>query len=362
MLTRRDHANYKAISASISDAIRAARVICIFFMTYVHVQLFSLGELETSSQFQIARSIIRDVAGRASVPLLSIISGFLIVGYLSRRSSLQAAKDRATTLLLPLITWNLIALLVFTALNRSQDISINSIFPFTEHGTQQHLTFLRDLFVVSLLSPLLIWGLRRTPIIIVMAIILITAFINTWPVILRAPILMFFTFGLLFGLYRLENLAIYAWSKRFAYVAFGALLIYAAVSDISQLNTYIQFTAWIMPPICVLTFWSAARWIAAQPLSLRLVRILEPAVFLFYLSHYVTAQVFAGIYAQFKFAHTPWIYTLVWITIPVLCFTVATVGRSILAVLPNALSIALSGKSEAQPLASPKQVQPKIPT
>lgn len=348
-MIQRDPIEYKNIIISTSDAIRVTRIICIFFMTYVHVHLFSQADLEGSPQFQTALSIIRDVAGRASVPLLSIVSGFLIIGYLSRRSLSQAARNRAATLLVPIITWNLIGITIFAALDGLQQIEVNSVFPFTGHGFQHHLTFLRDLFVVSLLSPLLIRALKIAPVITVALIILVTALLDTWPVILRTQILMYFTFGLLFGLYRLEGTRTYRIGRRLAYVAFGMLLIHAALNGAAQLNKYFNFTTWIMQPISALTFWGIAQWITTKPSLLKIARVLEPAVFLLYLSHYITARFLAGAYAQLEFAHTPWIYTLTWMLIPPLCFFVAVIGQSLMSALPGMLSLAMTGKSPKQP-------------
>jgi surface polysaccharide O-acyltransferase-like enzyme len=345
MLSQRSQAEYKSLINGVSDSIRTARVICIFFMTYVHVHLFADADLQNSPQFQTALSLIREVAGRASVPLLSVVSGFLFVGYLSRRSHLIATKDRARGLLVPIITWNLVGILIFSILDGARAWTLNDFFPFTDHGFQHHLTFLRDLFVVSLLSPILIRALKYAPFLSVASVILITAFVDTWPIILRTPILMYFTFGLLFGLYRLEGLNIYKRGRYLAYAAFAAFLLHAAVSGVDSLNKYFNVTSWIIYPVSALTFWGIAQWTASQANLMRIVKILEPAVFLLYLSHGVTGRIIAGIYAQLDFAHTPWIYTLTWLAIPLVCFSIALIGRSTILRLPAPLSLAVTGKS-----------------
>jgi Uncharacterized protein conserved in bacteria len=345
MSIQRDPTEYKCVITATGDSIRTARIICIFFMSYVHVHLFADAVLQNSPQFRTATSLIRDVAGRASVPLLSVVSGFLFVGYLARRSHLKATKDRARGLLIPLVTWNLVGISIFSILDGARPWGLNDFFPFTDHGFQHHLTFLRDLFVVSLLSPLLIRALKYAPFVTVVSVILITAFVETWPIILRAPILMYFTFGLLFGLYRLEELNIYKRGRYVAYAVFGAIVFYATVSGVDSLNKYFNFTNWVMHPVAALTFWGISQWIASQANLMRIIKILEPAVFLLYLSHYVTARIIAGIYAQLDFAHTPWLYTLTWLAIPLLCFIVALIGRSTILRLPPPLSMAVIGKS-----------------
>jgi surface polysaccharide O-acyltransferase-like enzyme len=345
MFTQRDPTEYKNIIASTSDSVRVARIICIFFMTYVHVHLFTDTALQSSPQFQTALSLIREVAGRASVPLLSVVSGFLFVGYLARRSYSKATKDRAKGLLIPIITWNIIGILAFSILDGLHPWAINDFFPFTGHGFQYHLTFLRDLFAVSLLSPTLIRALKQVPLLTMTSVILIAAFVDTWPIILRAPILMYFTFGLLFGLYRLEGLRIYQRGRYIVYAAFGAILLQVLINGVDALNKYFNFTNWIMHPVSALTFWGISRWAASKATLMHAAKILEPSVFLLYLSHGVISRIIAGIYAQLDFAHTPWLYTLTWIAIPVLCFIVAFVARSIILRLPAPFSIAVIGKS-----------------
>lgn len=345
MLQPRESSNYQRTVQGSSDTIKVTRVICIFFMTYVHVYLFSDADLEGAPQFQLATSIIRDVLGRVSVPLLSIVSGFLLVGYLSRRSFKQAAANRFTVLLVPIITWNLIWILVFSLLGALQGVDMNDLFPFLGHGSQHHLTFLRDLFVVSMMAPVLIWALKCAPVSTVAAVILLTGLIETWPIILRAQILMYFTFGLLFGLYRLEDYAIYKAGRQLAYIAFGMLLVQVAIGGIAPLDQRSSLTKWITLPIGVLTFWGISRWAATKSSLMHIVRVVEPAVFLMYLSHGVVARLLSGVYSQLEFAHRPWIYTVVWLTIPILCCLAALAGRWLLHQLPNKLSILVAGKA-----------------
>jgi hypothetical protein len=62
-----------------SDAIRIARVLCIVCMAYVHMR-------QPNVDFPIVWAVVVDTLGRASVPLLSVISGYLMVPFFSRRT------------------------------------------------------------------------------------------------------------------------------------------------------------------------------------------------------------------------------------------------------------------------------------
>src|SRR3546814_7304126 len=49
-----------------------------------------------------------ELFGRSSVPLLSIISGWLVMSSVSKRDYAQFAGGKAKSLLLPMVAWNLI--------------------------------------------------------------------------------------------------------------------------------------------------------------------------------------------------------------------------------------------------------------
>src|SRR3546814_1653028 len=49
-----------------------------------------------------------ELFGRSSVPLLSIISGWLVMASVSKRDYAQFAGGKAKSLLLPMVAWNLI--------------------------------------------------------------------------------------------------------------------------------------------------------------------------------------------------------------------------------------------------------------
>ena len=59
-----------------SNAIKLARFLCICFMCFVHI--YGQGYI-TSLGLQSAATVLIEVLGRASVPLLSAISGYLAV-------------------------------------------------------------------------------------------------------------------------------------------------------------------------------------------------------------------------------------------------------------------------------------------
>lgn len=95
-----------------TQAIEAARIACILSMSYVHLHFFPL-EGTDSLAFRVRDALLVDLLGRSSVPLLSAISGFLIVSSLARKPYMAFVRGKAASLLLPMVLWNGIALALF---------------------------------------------------------------------------------------------------------------------------------------------------------------------------------------------------------------------------------------------------------
>ncbi|MEL7454414.1 MAG: acyltransferase [Pseudomonadota bacterium] len=191
-----------------SNAIRIVRVLCIFFMTSVHLVP---GPSNPSFISQGSGEIIGDIwlsfLGRASVATLSLISGFLLVGALEKYSVAHIIRDRARVLLIPAATWNLlmlVALLGFTTMGASVN---RALPPLTPLGMTDAITglfgpsinlslfFLRDLFVSSALLVLLWRCIRSHLALALAAVFVLTVFELTAPIIFRPTILLFMLMG-----------------------------------------------------------------------------------------------------------------------------------------------------------------------
>lgn len=102
------------MTPSESEAIKICRVLCIFFMSYVHVNpgLDSFaGELP--AHLTLLKAVLADTLERASVPALSVLGGFLAVAAYARRNNWAVyARERWQTLMVPLISWNAVIILL----------------------------------------------------------------------------------------------------------------------------------------------------------------------------------------------------------------------------------------------------------
>ncbi len=193
-----------------SDAIRISRILGILGIIYVHAwtgrTLDELNALAGTPQIAF-RWVLIDLFGRSAVPLLSIISGWLVAPSVQRRSYVGFVKDKATTLLAPMLAWNVIAMTLVCGAAQmgwlhaprvsSVGWALNELLCLTgPNDVNVQISFLRDIFVIMLAAPLLVrlpsWGLG------LMAVAAAIWCIGGWNlvVLLRPQILLFFIIGI----------------------------------------------------------------------------------------------------------------------------------------------------------------------
>src|SRR3546814_16697888 len=98
----------------LSTAIAVARVLCIFGVVYVHAWTGLDGgrlTLADSSTQGVFRWVLMELLGRSAVPLLGMISGWLVAGSASHRTSGAFIGGKTRPILLPMMLLNLLALL-----------------------------------------------------------------------------------------------------------------------------------------------------------------------------------------------------------------------------------------------------------
>lgn len=194
-----------------SDAIAIARVICILGVVYVHAWTGLNGaELEAlrGSAQENLRWLLMELFGRSAVPLLGLISGWLVAGSGGTRDWAGHVRRKARTILLPMILWNLLAILLVGGAAwlaglqapRPQSVAwvVQEVLILTRNpDVNVQMPFLRDLFLCMVAAPLLV----RLPGWMLIAIGAAAAICHVEglgpPVLMRASILLFFITGIL---------------------------------------------------------------------------------------------------------------------------------------------------------------------
>ncbi|WP_294136874.1 acyltransferase [Sphingobium sp.] len=194
-----------------SDAIAIARVICILGVVYVHAWTGQNGEtldaLRGTAQENL-RWALMEIFGRSAVPLLGMISGWLVAGSQSARHWQGHVRRKARTIALPMILWNGLAILLvsgaawFGSLSAPVPTSpwwvVEELLIVSRNpDINVQMPFLRDLFLCMVAAPLLVrspgWALW----LVVMAAVAAHVAGLGPPVLMRASILCFFTLGIL---------------------------------------------------------------------------------------------------------------------------------------------------------------------
>lgn len=148
----------KSKSVSQYDVINALRFPLIVLVTYAHsyggvIEGYSVLGSGWDS-YEVLKIVMSQTFVKAAMPTFFMMSGYLFfanVEQFSKEIYSQKIHRRIKTLLIPYIIWNLLMAAKLKAINLS----------FFWTPANMPLWFLRDLMIVSLLSPIIYIGVRR---------------------------------------------------------------------------------------------------------------------------------------------------------------------------------------------------------
>ena len=279
--------------------------MCILGIVYVHawtgLGYAALMRMNDTGQGMLRWGLI-ELLGRSAVPLLSIISGWLVAASLTHKGWRPFIAGKARTILVPMVLWNAIAIMLVSGaawmgwiaapIPKSLWWLIDELFCLvTPDHINVQMAFLRDLFICMLAAPLL----TRMPDWVLGAIgatalaWAITGF--AFPLLLRPSILLFFILGILA---RRRDLAVWTASRPIILIATAYLVVAAVqiwletigidrgVNDpmlLISVDLVMRFTT-------ALFFWAIAWRLAASRAAGPLLRI-EPYAFLMFCVHLI---------------------------------------------------------------------------
>ncbi len=286
-----------------SDAISIARVICILGVVYVHAWTGLSGhdlEILRGTPQDSLRWALMEIFGRSAVPLLGLISGWLVAGSSRTQDWLRHVGRKARTILLPMILWNALAILFVSGaawvLGLSAPVPSSTGWMFQElfivsrnPDINVQMPFLRDLFLCMLAAPLFVrlpgWALGCV------AAMAALCQIMGWgpPVLMRASILFFFIMGIIARRGGLaDRVAALSWAVAaapFALLMTAQLFISLHPGALQQgLATAVLDMA--VRVVAALFFWRLAWSLAASAARGMLLRI-EPFAFFLFCSHLI---------------------------------------------------------------------------
>jgi succinoglycan biosynthesis protein ExoH len=348
-----------------SIAVKVCRVLCIFFMGYVHVNPGrDSWPQETPAPLSYLGWVLADILGRASVPALSVLSGYLAVAAYGRRRDWWAyANDRWLVLIVPMIAWNALLIVSSLAIFWLTDAqtavvqhlgSLEQLTPLLvlDRLTGYHygsaasaLNFLRDLFFCSLLLPPMQWCMHRLGVGTVGLIWLTGMTIGFSPIVMRPHILMFFSIGV-YLVSRSDRLV--PSTGTVVRLLTTLMLVFALVYFVPSLKADADID---LPGTAFRLLMASALLAASALLSRvsigRLIARLEPMIYLMYLSHVLVLLLLWGAWQQVFGKDLAWPYAVFFMAAPVVTLVIVHAAHERLLNLPTALQRILVGRTAA---------------
>lgn len=335
------------VSATLSERIRIARTLCIFFMTFVHVQPGIAENVydRDAGFFDIVYFILTRLAGLSSVSLLSVVSGYFIVSSLLKAGTGALVLSKLKTLVVPLVAWNALMLVLLVAYgllsgkwHDMPDFTVlgitNAFLAVTEWPLVVPLWFLRDLFVCCLFAPILYVGLRRFPVAVILALVAFTIFGEDLYILQRPQLLLFFGFGMWLRMGSLDEKSI---DRLASFLSIGLVVMVAVFLTIrierillSEMDETLRLTLDTLLRVTMAAgFWLLTDLIRRSSVAELFVR-LEPYAFFLFCSHAILFN-FCGILFRRVFGnYGSDLFFITFFTLPVLAVIGAVIGLQII--------------------------------
>lgn len=308
----------------LSLGFEVLRPLLILAMCLAHIPLlhhYTHPAIGIDAPQSLLGPFVRDVFARATVPMLTAMSGYLAWHSFQRRSYPQFALEKIRRILLPFLLWNLIALglvyLLFRAfgvdfgghLERIQSTSdlVLVLLPYNAMPVNVPTYFLRDLFLILLCVPVVMLITRQRWIGLAVAIALLGLMLTVMPLFIsvaghgilhRNDMPLFFLLGFIVARHGTALPATRALPA--AVVCAGVLLAGVATAVLlSQLKpaveTYLRFRPLLgLLALAALPF--AASLIAAgrDRWPVIVLQRLSPYSYSIFLSHFLIAMVISA--------------------------------------------------------------------
>jgi succinoglycan biosynthesis protein ExoH len=245
-------ASESSVNSALGRRIWITRYLMVIGIVLLHVPPYqSLAELG-NSPLDLIKSFFSHGLFRATVPVLTAISGYLIFRSELWRQPRRLLQKKVSTLLVPMIVWNLPFALAVFMLQKNHLVDhafaaslypfdagnwLNAVIGMTGNPVNYPLNFLRDLFVIALLSPFFGWMLNRSPMLGLAVVGLVYWSNIDGQLVLRQSMLISFYIG---GLAAAKNWDLTA-LDRFAVPALAIMVLYClgiSLFDIENRELY----------------------------------------------------------------------------------------------------------------------------
>lgn len=293
------------VPAELSERISLLRLPLIIGVVFLHAYDPVIGKsiyLQYAGGTKFMANYISEGLATLSAPLLFLLAGYLFFygvrpgpGWFSRK-----IVKRVKTLLVPLVSWNLICLLLTSVAQaspataeyfsgRSTPIAsfnaldyLNAIVGVTSHPIAYQLWFIRDLIVLAVLSPLIYLSLTTVPALYL--VLLATRWFSAstaWTIpFLSREAMLFFSIGALLAIRRVDLRRLDKWAAlALAYVPLSVLDALLKENNLSNPIHKIAELLGITLIICT------TRYVLKWPILKQCLIALSPASFFVFACH-----------------------------------------------------------------------------
>lgn len=335
------------MNKDISERIWATRYLMVLGIVVLHLPPYQPLSHVGQEPFDYIKAFFSHGVFRATVPVLTVISGFLVFHFQQQLKPAKLIWSKVKSILVPLIVWNVpLALAIFFIQKYGLFAHAFSatLYPFDietwftaitgafGNPVNYPLNFLRDLFVLACLAPLMWQVLKRSPYMGLVLMSLVYYFNLDGPLVLRNSMLISFYIGALaahqnWDLTRLD---------RFAVPLFILFLLICAAMVVFKVGNRELFR--MVSPFMV---WPAMSLVMKCKIGSLLVAYSRYSFFTF-LSHGVVILAFWLAFNRF-FQDAP--YFIYWITAPVFAAILAIgLDRLLNKYLPRFSSLLVGGR------------------
>lgn len=268
--------NYPSYQQRMSYAITWLRFPLIFLIILLHC--YSVQKLEGSHEvyFKVLYPFSLWL-GETGVPGFFFISGFLF--FLSKKTYSQKLRARVHTLLIPYLLWNFMLLILYLmawAFGYLQDINgryladytfIDYLRLFWDRGSYDHgnfvpllcpLWYIRNLLIMSILSPLIYYIIRyaREAFLMVVIIWWMTSYHNAF----IPQTILFFSLGAYFSIFNINPLYMISKQKKlflflFTIFALSDIICHTAYNTSVNLQLHRLSLIFNIPALLLLADW-----------------------------------------------------------------------------------------------------------
>lgn len=242
----------------------------VFLHTPPYVPVVEVG----SGLFDQIKAFFQNAAFRATVPVLTVISGYLLFRAGLDMNWKMLAQKKARTILIPFLVFNLGLLAVAYCMQRwlgistsyqlipfKEDVWINAAFGLTAAPINYPLNFLRDLLAVMILAPLMGILLRRVPWLGLLLVIGVFFFNLDGRFVLRDVMpIMFYIGGMAAVMkWNLQALDRFSWLFLIAFVISCFVIVHFRIANTNYFRFLAPFLIW--PATALLTGNALGAWI-----------------------------------------------------------------------------------------------------